>query len=50
MKQCIEIWHTQKRTGRIFIWNGAGKMIVSHSKLKLWTFPSSHDEHQWPLV
>ena len=29
--------------------NGAGKKIVGHSKLKLWTFFWSHDEREWPL-
>ena len=35
MKQQIEISHTctQKRTGRIIIWNGAGKKIVGDSKI-----------------
>ena len=38
MKQWIEVWHTQKRTGRIIIWKCTGKKIIGHSKLKLWAF------------
>ena len=26
--------------------NGSGEKIVSHSKLKLWTFFWGHDEHE----
>ena len=44
MKLWIEIWYTQKRTGRIIIWNGTGKKIVSHSKLKFWTFFWGHGD------
>ena len=29
--------------------NGAGEKIVSHSKLKLWTFFWGHGEREWPL-
>ena len=48
MKQWIEIWHTQKIMGRI-IMSGAGKKIVSSSKLKLWTLFWGHGECEWPL-
>ena len=44
MKQWIEIWDTQKRTGRTIIWNGTGEKIVSHSELKLWTMFWGHGE------
>ena len=37
MKQWIEIWHTQKRIGK----------IVGHSKL---TFFWGHGECEWPLT
>ena len=50
MKQWIEIWHTQKKTGRIIIWNGAGKKIVGPFKLKLWTLFWGHGEREWPLL
>ena len=53
MKQWIEIWHTQKRMGKIINYvydNGTGKKIVGHSKLKLWTFFWGQGECEWPLV
>ena len=39
MKEWIEIWHTQKRTGRLlYVYkNDAGKKVVGHFKLKLQT-------------
>ena len=30
--------------------NGAGKKIVSHSKLKLWSFFWGDGECEWPLL
>ena len=50
MKQWIEIWHTQKKNGKLLYENGAGKKIVSHSKLKLWQFSWGHGKHEWPLI
>ena len=50
MKQWIEIWHTQKEREGLLHENGAGEKIVSHSKLKLWTFFWGCDEREWPLV
>ena len=32
------------------MWNGAGKKVVGHSKLKLWTFFWGYDKHEWLLV
>ena len=50
MKQSIEIWHTQKRAERTIIWKWSDEKVVSHSKLKLWTFFWGHGECEWPLV
>ena len=40
----IEMWHTQKRTGRIFIYMYSIWKIVGHFKLKLWTLFWAHDD------
>ena len=41
--------HKKEQEGLLYE-NGAGEKIVSHSKLKLWTFFWGHGEHEWPLV
>ena len=41
--------HKKEREGLLYE-NGAGEKIVSHSKLKLWTFFWGHGEREWPLV
>ena len=43
--------HKKEQEGlQCIIWNGTGKKIVGHSKLKWWTFFWGHGEHEWPLV
>ena len=41
--------HKKEREGLLYE-NGTGEKIVSHSKLKLWTFCWGHGECEWPLV
>ena len=41
--------HKKEREGLLYE-NGAGEKIVSHSKLKLWTFFWGHAECELPLV
>ena len=41
--------HEKEREGLLYE-NGAGKKIVSHSKLKLWTIFWGHGEREWPLI
>ena len=42
--------YTKKEWEELLYENGTGKKIVSHFKLKLWTFFWGHGEHEWPLV
>ena len=42
--------YTKKEQEGLLYENGAGEKIVSHSKLKLWTFFWDHGEREWPLV
>ena len=49
MKWWIEIWHTEKRTGRMITCiyeNGADK-VIGYVKLKLWNFFWGHGEREW---
>ena len=39
--------HTKEWEEWLYEKNGAGKKIVGHSKLKLWTFFWGHGEHEW---
>ena len=41
--------YTKKEWEGLLYENGAGKTIVSHSKIKLWTFFWGHGECEWPL-
>ena len=41
--------HRKEQEGLLYE-NGAGEKIVSHSKLKLWTFFRGHGEREWPLI
>ena len=41
--------YTKKNGKDLLYENGAGEKIVSHSKLKLWTFFWGYAECEWPL-
>ena len=41
--------HKKEQEGLLYE-NGAGKKVVGHSKLKLWTFFWDHGEREWPLL
>ena len=40
--------HKKEQEGLLYE-NGAGEKIVTHSKLKLWTFFWGHAEREWPF-
>ena len=45
----IYVYKPYKKWGKLLCENGAGKNIVSHSKLKWWTFFWGHGEREWSL-
>ena len=49
MKQWVEFDIHKKEWEGLLYENGAGKKIVGHSKLKLWTFFWGHGKCDWLL-